>query len=197
MPGYTVIGSVQSRTMRVLWMLEELEQDYTHVSVSPRDQLVRGHNPSGKIPVLLVGETVLTDSAAILTYLADRHGALTAPAGTLERAQQDALSHLVLDEFDAVLWTAARHSFVLPEEQRVPAVKDSLRWEFSRSCQRLARRMDDRPFVCGADMTITDILLAHCLGWAIAARFDVQEPVLRDYLDRMRARPAYQRASAR
>ena len=40
-----------------------------------------------------------------------------------QRAKQDALLHRVNDEIDAVLWTAARHSFILPEAERVPAVK--------------------------------------------------------------------------
>ena len=42
---------------------------------------------------------------------------------------------------DAVLWTAARHSFVLPEEHRVPEIKGPLRWEFARTCTRLAERL--------------------------------------------------------
>ncbi|WP_425093084.1 glutathione S-transferase family protein [Tropicimonas sp. S265A] len=197
MGNYTVIGTAKSRAFRVLWMLEELQAPYTHVAVSPRDQVVRGHNPSGKVPVLLAGDAVLTDSAAILTYLADSHAQLTEPAGTLARAHQDAITHLVLDELDALLWAAARHSFVLPEDRRVPEVKDSLRWEFTRNCRRLATRMGDAPFAAGDQMRITDIILTHCLGWAINAKFEIEAPSLLDYLGRMRERPAFIRASAR
>ena len=83
---YTVIGGVASRTFRVLWMLEELGADYEHRPASPHAEEVTAHSASGKIPVLLDGDAALTDSTAILTYLADKHGALTSPAGSLERA---------------------------------------------------------------------------------------------------------------
>ena len=188
---YTVIGSVASRAFRVLWMLEELGLSYEHIPAKPQSDEVKAHSPAGKIPVFLDGETALTDSVAIMTYLADKHGALTAPAGTLARAQQDAMTQRIADEFDACLWTAARHSFVLPEDKRVPDVKDSLRWEFARSEARLVRDMGDRPFLMGDEITVPDILLGHCLGWAIMAKFSISEPVLSDYLDRLKARPAY------
>ena len=115
---YTVIGGIRSRTLRVLWMLEELGLEYTHHAAAPRSDEVTALYPAGKIPVLLDGETPITDSTAILTYLADKHGQLTYPAGTTTRAIQDGHTHFILDEIDALLWTAARHSFILPEELR-------------------------------------------------------------------------------
>lgn len=194
---YKVIGTVKSRAARVLWMLEELGLDYAHDAANPRSEAVLEHNPVGKIPVLLVDGEPITDSAAIMQFLADRHGALTHPAGSIERARQDSLLHFLLDEFDAVLWMAARHSFILPEERRHPQVKDSLKWEFARSQKALVARMGPGPFLMGDTMTVPDILLAHCLIWAQGAKFPITEPVLEDYLSRMQARPAFQRAMAR
>ena len=49
----------------------------------------------------------------------------------------------------------------------------------------------------GDMMTVPDIILAHCLVWALAAKFPIVEPRLSGYLDLLRARPAYQRAAAR
>lgn len=194
---YTVIGSRRSRAFRVLWMLEELGAAYDHVPAGPRSEEARAANPAGKIPALRDGDAVLTDSAAILAYLGDKHAALTHPAGTVARARQDAMIHAVLDEMDALLWTAARHSFILPEDRRVPAVKDSLRWEFSANLATMAARMGDAPFAAGDIFTTADILLTHCLGWAGNAKFDITEPALADYAERMRARPAYARADAK
>lgn len=193
---YTVIGTVKSRALRVLWTLEELGVPYDHVPAGPRSEDARRHNPSGKIPALLVDGTAITDSVAIMTYLADRHGALTHPAGTLDRARQDAFTHLINDEFDAVLWMAGRHSFVLPEEMRLPAIKESLRWEFERSQSRLGETLGDGPFLMGGTMTIPDILLAHCMRWAGAANFPVTDARIIAHRDRMLARPAFQRAAA-
>ncbi len=192
---YTVIGGVASRTFRVLWMLEELGAPYEHQPASARSEEVTKLNPSGKIPVLIDQGVILTDSTAILTYLADKHGALTYPPGTIERAQQDSFTFAVLDELDAVLWTAARHSFVLPKDQRVPEVKESLKQEFARNVARLMARVRG-PFVMGDMMTIPDIVLTHCGNWAVSARFPEPEADFSEYLANMRARTAYGRTRA-
>jgi glutathione S-transferase len=120
---YTVTGSPMSRTFRVIWALEEMGLPYELNPASPQSPEVLALNASGKVPVLQEDGEILTDSTAIITYLADKHGKLTAPAGTLARARQDAMTQLCLDELDAVLWTAARHSFALPKDQRVPEIK--------------------------------------------------------------------------
>ncbi len=78
---YTVIGPVKSRAMRVLWMLEELGEAYNHIDAAPRSDEARTYNPSGKVPALIDGAEVLTDSMAILTYLADKHGKLHRTGG--------------------------------------------------------------------------------------------------------------------
>lgn len=191
---YQVIGARASRTARVLWALEEMGLDYEFLQHNPRSDEVRELNPTGKVPVLRDGDAVLTDSSAIITYLADKHGMMTAPAGTIERARQDAMTFFLLDEFDACLWTAARNSFILPEEMRVPAIKATLKWEFTRAQAELVRRMPDAPFLMGEQMTIPDIIAGHCGSWARNASFEITEPVYDDYLDRMLARPGWKMA---
>jgi len=193
---YKVIGKAQTRAFRVLWMLEEIGQPYELNPAYPRSDEVLALNPSGKVPVLMDGDATLLDSTAIITYLADKHGALTFPAGTVERAQQDALTHAILDELDAVLWTAARHSFSLPEDKRVPEVKPSLKWEFARNLDRLADRLKG-PFLMGETMTIADIICTHCLNWAIGAKFPVENEKMQAYGNVMRARDAYVRAKVK
>ena len=192
-----LIGSTKSRTFRVIWLLEELGLDYEHHPHSPRSEEVRALNPSGKIPVLVDGDAVLTDSTAIMAYLADKEGKLTFPAGSKERARQDSISFFLLDEFDACLWSAARHSFVLPEEWRVAEVKDTLRWEFEQSQKRFVEFLGDGPWLMGETFTLPDIIAAHCGGWAINAKFPVTEPAFRDFIDRARDRPAFKRAAAK
>ncbi len=190
---YQVVGTIRSRAFRVVWMLEELGQPYEHVPAQPQSAEASEVNPAGKVPTLLDDGVAITDSTAIIQYLADKHGALTFPAGTMARAQQDSLTQFLLDEFDAALWVAARHTFVLPAELRHAAIKDSLRWEFARSQKALARRMGEGPFLMGATMTVPDIILTHCGNWADGAKFPIEEPRLVDYLTGMRARPAFKR----
>jgi len=193
---YTLIGVTPTRTLRVKWALEELGLPYTQLPATPHSDEANEHHPSGKVPALIVDGATLTDSVAIITYLADKHNGLTFKAGTLGRARQDGFTHMILDEFDSVIWTAARHSFVLPEDKRVPDVKPSLKWELARSEAILVGQMGDGPFLMGQEFTIADILLGHCLDWAIAAKFGITQPRLKEYLSTLHARPAYKTARA-
>jgi glutathione S-transferase len=196
MPDYTLYGTPRSRAFRVLWMLHELELPFNHHPEPPQSAAVRAVHPGGKIPVLVADGTPISDSSAILTYLVDRHGGLTHPAGTLDRARQDALHFRILDEIDALLWTAARHSFVLPEAERVPAIKDSLKTEFTRNAARLADDLGAAPFLMGDTLSLPDIVLGHCLGWAKLAKFPALPDPLAADIARLRARPPNARAAA-
>jgi glutathione S-transferase len=91
---------------------------------------------------------------------------------------------------------AARHSFVLPEELRHAAVKNTLRWEFERSQKVLMARMSGGEYIMGDRMTVPDIILTHCGNWAISAKFPIVDQRFTSYLTRMRARPAFKRAMA-
>jgi glutathione S-transferase len=86
---------------------------------------------------------------------------------------------------------------VLPEELRQSGIKDSLKWEFERSQKTLVARMGKGPFLMGAQMTVPDIILTHCLSWAMTAQFPLMQERLNSYANAMRARPAFQRAMAR
>ena len=193
---YTVIGAVASRALRVIWMLEELEQPYELVQAAPRSPEATEHHPDGKVPALIVDGTTLLDSVAIIQFLADRHNALTYPAGSLERAKQDSLTQFCVDEVEGALWTAAKNTFVHPEEHQTRAVKDTCRFEFKMAMERLERRLGDGPFVMGKTMTVPDILLGHCAGWARAAKFDLPDGAVGEYFNRLVSRPAFRRVNA-
>ncbi|MCX7565669.1 glutathione S-transferase family protein [Sulfitobacter sp. F26169L] len=193
---YTVIGSIKSRAFRVAWMLEELGQSYDLIAAAPRSDEARKYNPSGKIPALLDGDDVLTDSVAIMQYLADKHGALTAPAGTPARARQDAMLFWLIDEFDAILWAAAKHSFVWPKEMRMPEIKDSLKAEFTRSATTLAERLEG-PFLMGDEITVPDLLAVHCINWSIGAGFPRVDDRLGTWAADLRKRDAFKAVQAR
>ncbi len=193
---YTVVGAAKSRAFRVMWMLEELGEAYEVIPAGPRSDEAKKYNPSGKVPALLDGDEVLTDSVAIMQYLADKHGRMTAPAGTPARARQDAMTLWLVDEFDAILWAAAKHSFVFPEEQRVPQIKDSLKAEFARAAGRL-EGMIKGDFLMGDEMTVPDILAVHCINWSIGAGFPKVEGPVADWASRMRERPAFKAVRGR
>lgn len=191
---YKVIGSPHSRAMRVYWALEELGQDYEINKSKPGSDDARRLNPSGKVPCLIVdGETII-DSVAIIQFLADKHHHLTFPAGTIQRAQQDSFTQFCCDEVDGALWTAAKSSFALPKDQRVPEIKSTAKFEFARAMKTLETRLGDNEFVMGDTFTIPDLLLGHCANWAAAAKFELPDGKVAEYLKRVTSRPAYIRA---
>ncbi|MEM8787017.1 MAG: glutathione S-transferase family protein [Pseudomonadota bacterium] len=193
---YTVIGHPMSRALRVIWALEELRLAYTLDPQPPRGEKVAALNGTGKIPVLQTPEGAITDSVAILTYLADKHGALTHPAGSQARAVQDGVTNYIVAELDAALWLYAKHSFVLPAELRVTAVKDVARAEFAQAMDTLAQMKGDQRFMAGDTFTIADILLSHCAGWGLSRKFALPGGAMGDFLKSLRKRPARERVSA-
>ncbi|WP_417771506.1 glutathione S-transferase family protein [Stappia sp.] len=195
---YTVFGFPRTRTMRVIWMLEELGVAYELVPSMPQSAEIREMSPLGKVPLLQDGSVVLRDSVAICQYLADKHGKLTHPAGTLERARQDGFTQFVIDEIDGALWTAAKNTFANPPDRRAPEVKRVCMAEFAIALDRLAQMLDGQPYLMGHTFTLPDLLVGHCAGWAEAARFPLPDsgPVA-DYIARTRARPAFAAAAKR
>jgi glutathione S-transferase len=194
---YVVYGSVRTRALRVLWALEELSLGYEFVHAGPRSEAARALSPSGKVPIMTVEGATLTDSVAIVQFLADRHGGITHPAGTLRRALQDGLTQFACDELDGPLWLAARHAFVLPEAERLEGVRASAEAEFDRALVELDRRLGDATYLAGADFTVADLIVAHCLGWAEVVKFPQPTGRLAAYAKRVRGRPALGRAMAR
>lgn len=191
---YEVIGKTPSRATRVIWMLEEIGEPYQHIKERSHSDLVKSLNPSGKIPLLRVDGEVISDSTAIMTYLGDKHGKLTFPAGTIRRGQQDAMTQRILDEVDSILWMAMRHAAFLPEEHRAPDVQPSLRWEFAKSIKVLASQFEG-PFLMGEEMTIPDIILVNCLNWGHATGFPLEHENLLAYSKAVRGRDAFKRAT--
>ncbi len=190
---YTVIGHPRSRVLRVIWALEEMGLPYDIDPVGPQSEGIRAHNPLGKIPALRDGDTVITDSVAILTYLADKHGKLTAPAGTLARARQDSMMQFAVAEIDAALWSMSKHRFVLPEKLRIAEMKDVAAKEYSRAMKQLGDLMGDAPFAAGDTFTVPDIVISHCAGWGLTSKLPLPEGKVGAYLKSLRARPAMRR----
>ncbi|MBO6756844.1 MAG: glutathione S-transferase family protein [Roseibium sp.] len=195
---YKIVGFPMTRAIRVIWMLEELGETYELSPAPPRSDEIRALNPSGKVPVLIDGDLVLPESVAICTYLADKHGKCTFPAGTKERAIQDSFTQFAVDVLEGALWTAAKNSFIHPEDIRVKEIKSVCKREFSDGLKILETRLGAGPHVMGETFTVPDIILGHCGGWAVNAKFDLpKEGRVYDYFKAVRARPAYQAMMAK
>ena len=189
----TVVGTPPSRTFRVFWALEEMGLPYTREAEHAQSDPVFALNPLGQIPILKDGDHVLTDSLAILHYLADRNGQLTYQPGTPERALMDARINFVLTEMEAPIWLMARHGFVLPKDQRTPGLRPLCEADFARSEAKFAGLLRDGEFFAGGRLTLADIIAGQTLSWARNAKVPLADTSTA-YLARMEARPAWQRA---
>ncbi|MEO1160835.1 MAG: hypothetical protein AAFW74_10350, partial [Pseudomonadota bacterium] len=131
-------------------------------------------------------------------YLADKHGKFTHKAGTVERAKQDSFTHLALDELDGALWWAAKNSFALPEDLRSDKAAAACEYDYKRGLGHLEARLGDNRFATGDEFTVPDLIIAHCMGWGInVMKWIPPKGPLRDYLARVRERPAFQTAWAK
>lgn len=199
-----VFGFPQTRSRRITWMLEELGQDYEFVLVDfnkgeHKSPAYLAINPAGKIPAMQDGKLILTESAAILTYLGDKFPdkGLVPTAGTAERGLFEQWCYFTLSELEQPLWTMGKHLFSLPEEHRVPQIIKTAEWEFQRALALLEQGLGDKQYILGDNFSGADILLAHTLIWAINFKQAVDQINLQQYVQRMRDREALTRAIAK
>ncbi|QQO84829.1 glutathione S-transferase family protein [Shewanella algae] len=194
-------GTPRSRALRVSWLLEELELSWEFHFVDMAKQQNRtpeflALNPCGKIPVLEDDGLILTESAAIMLYLAERYGEgrLLPKPGTAASGHHHQWLSFVITELEQPLWTMGKHRFALPEEQRVAAIQATAVWEFNKAAAIAEQWLPDSPFLLGDELTVADILLAHTLNWATIFFEQQIPPKLAAYRDRLNLRPAMKKA---
>jgi glutathione S-transferase len=197
-------GYPRSRSTRIVWMLEELGIDYEFIKI---DLLAGGGqsqdylkiHADGKVPAIDDGGFVLTESAAIMTYLGDKYPAanMVPKPVTKARATYDEWCFFVLTELEQPLWTVGKHTFVLPEDKRVPEILQVARWEFLKACNVLEKKLVGKPFALGDSFSAIDILIAHTLRWAAAFKVPCGSQRLDSYRDDMIARPAFEQVIKR
>jgi glutathione S-transferase len=188
-------GFGPTRSLRALWALRELDAEFEFVPVNlmagenRRPDFLR-LNPAGKLPVLVDGDLVLTESAAIVMYLAEKYDAKRLmPADPTQRAQAYRWSLFAVTELEQPLWRIAKHTFLYPEDRRLPEDIVLAREEFVAMAEVLERHMDGRAFIVGAEMSIADCVTAYVLDWGDENGLIDGCPVLKAYLERMYARP--------
>ncbi|MFG3695442.1 glutathione S-transferase family protein [Stutzerimonas stutzeri] len=188
-------GTPPTRALRVIWLLNELGLEYEMVPVD----LLGGEqrkldfltlNPAAKVPVLVDGDLVITESAAIQLYLAEK----TPEAGyiptTVEgRAQMYRWIFFLVTEKEQPLWRIARHTFIYPENQRLPQDIDLARQEGIEMVAVLERHMKDREFLVGDRLSVADFTAAYTLDWANEEQMLENAPRLKAYLEQLYARP--------
>lgn len=188
-------GFAATRSLRVLWGLRELGLDFDYISVDlragehKRPEFLR-LNPAGKVPVLIDGDIVIPESAAIVLYLADKYpekGLI--PADRAGRAETYRWVMFAVTELEQPLWRITKHSFLYPEEKRLPADIALAREEFRAMAAILDRHLEGRVYIVGDKITAADCVTAYLIDWANEQHLIDGLANLRAYLDHMYARP--------
>ena len=206
-----------SRSQRVLWLLEELGVEYEvrRYQRDPATMLappeLRAVHPLGKSPVLTEGDLVLAESGAIIEYLVETHGngRFIPVAGTPERlryrywlhyAEGSAMPPLLLKLVFDRIGAAKMPFFVKPVARAIAArARDSyIQPQIDQHLDFMEAELGRSAWFAGAAFTAADVQISFPLEAAAArAGLDATRPRLMDFLARIHARPAYQRAVAR
>jgi len=184
-----------TRSIRARWTLQELGVPFEAVTVNllageHRKPEFLAINPAGKVPVLVDDDVVLTESVAIVVYLAEKYPDKGLIPAYL-RGRAEALRWLLFTttELEQPLWRMAKHKLIYPEEKRLPADIDLARDEFIAMAQVLDRYMAGREFVVGETVTVADFVLGYTLDWATLGNLLDDLPRLEAYRERLYVRP--------
>ncbi|AUX48408.1 glutathione S-transferase [Sorangium cellulosum] len=184
-----------TRSIRARWTLQELGVDFEAIEVN----LVAGDhhrpefrkiNPAGKVPALVDGDFVVTESVAIALYLAEKYPQKRLlPTDLRQRAEVDRWLLFTVTELEQPLQRIVRHTSLYPEALRQPAEVDLAGREFKEMAAVLEGHMQGRQFVVGDGVTVADFVLAYTLDWGNEAKLLGDCPKLISYMERMYARP--------
>jgi glutathione S-transferase len=184
-----------TRSIRARWTLQELGVDFEPITVdltadAHRDAAFLKINPAGKVPVLAAGDFVLTESVAIVLYLAEKYPSKgLVPTDLERRAEVNRWLLFTATELEQPLWRIARHTTVYPEDLRIPGDIPLARRDFKDMASVLEEHLQGRRFVVGDEFTVADIVCAYTLDWANEVGLLDDYPKLLAYMERMYARP--------
>lgn len=192
-----------ARSFRPLWTLEELRLPYRlHALPFPPRETTPGYladNPLGTVPLLVDGETRITESAAAAHYLATRDGPTTLAIGAGEPDYGAYLNWLHFGEATLTFpqTIVLRYSHLEPPERRQPQVADDYgRW-YSNRLKAVERALETRSWLAGGRFTAADVSVGYALSLAdqigLGRRFP---PGVATYWERIRDRDGYRRAEA-
>ncbi|MDF8334179.1 glutathione S-transferase family protein [Novosphingobium cyanobacteriorum] len=198
MAEFTLFTNPMSRGQIARWALHEAGADYETVLVEweAKPQAFLNANPMGKVPTLIHhragGDKVVTECAAICLYLAD-----VLPECGLAPDDDERADYLRWTFFAAgpVEQAVTARSFGFdPQEPRQQGMAG---WgSYARTVDALAGHLGHNVFVCGDRFTMADVYVGSHVDWGVGFKSLPDRPEFTAYLERIRARPAYQAAKA-
>ena len=197
MATLTLYHASPSRSSIVRWMLEETGEPYDlHLlKLAEGEQMKPDYlavNPMGKVPALRHGDAVITEAAAICTYLADEfpHAHLNVPIGDPRRGVY-------------LKWLFFGPACIEPAitDRAFPRVEQPRRstlgyGDFDTVMDVVAKGLAKGLYLMGEQFTAADVVIGSTLRWGMMFNLLPKRPEFVDYVQRLEKRPALQRATA-
>jgi glutathione S-transferase len=197
MAKLTLYHAVPSRSMVTRWMLEEVGEPYdVHlVNLAKGENRAAEHlavNPMGKVPALRHGDVVITENAAICTYLADAFpkAGLSVPIGDPRRGTY-------------LKWLFFGPSCIEPAmmDRAAPRKEEPRRamlgyGDFDTVMDVVAKAVSKGPYLLGDQFTAADVVIGSGLRWGMLFKLMPERPEFLAYVGRLASRPALQRSEA-
>jgi glutathione S-transferase len=192
----TLFHAPQSRSGAARILLEELGLPYTLETLNLKTGETRqprylATNPMGKVPAILHGDALVTEQAAILTYLADLF-----PQAGLAPALDDPLRgpYLRWMAFYGACFEPALIDLAMKREPAPPSMCPY--GDHDTMLSTLRTQLRPGPWMLGERFTALDILWGYALGWTTAFKLVPELPEITGLVARLNARPAAQRVAA-
>ncbi|MGA8603252.1 MAG: glutathione S-transferase family protein [Beijerinckiaceae bacterium] len=199
----TLYHCMNARSFRVLWTLEEMRLPY-ELKILPFPPRVHAReylqiNPLGTIPLMLDGDTRMTESAAICQYLATRYGPSPLAVEPHEPTYGAFLNFLHFGEATLTFPEAIvlRYSRIEPDERRQPQVVDDYARFFYGRLRMAEATLASSDYLCAGRFTAADISVGYALLLSHYNGLSEKLPgAVRAYWERLRQREGFQRADA-
>lgn len=185
-----------SRGRIARWMLEEVGQPYrTEIldyASSMKAPAYLAVNPMGKVPAIRHGDTVVTEGAAICAYLADAfpQAGLAPPPGSRERGSYFRWFFFAAGPLEAVITNTAIGVVVPEGKERMMGYGTPV-----EALDAVEGAVTAGEYLAGDRFTAADLYLASQLGWGMMFGLVEKRPAFESYVERLRSRPAAQRAN--
>lgn len=190
-----------TRSLRVLWLLEEMGLPYVLKSKKydgayfASDEF-RAINPMGKVPALYDGETLVIESTAIMEYVLQRHGPseLTVAPSDPEYASYLQWFHMAESGMANYIAVSFGQKFDMDPYKVSDKFDQYCRFQITKALEMLEEQLEDRDYLLKRGFSAADISLGYTLFFAKTGTNTVFSERVKAYFKRLMARPACQKA---
>jgi glutathione S-transferase len=189
-------GAPMSSAGRTHWMLEEVGVPYEYHRVNPRggDKAeLLAVNPGGKIPFIVDGDVRLAESAAINFYLAEKYQSAMMPDDVVGRARVYQWSFWAMTNLQPEA-LKVMHQLMAPADKRDAEAMTAGK----QACQRLVDHLETQvgTYLVGPTFTVADVNAGSVLNLVDRTGAAACGPRTKAWLEALRERPAYKKATA-